>query len=206
MTGMGNGGYTLKRLSCWALVGTVTSIFLLDEPIAVKIMQLLQSDAFLQHATANIPDALLILVCISTVAMWMTYFTLPRTDENLKLLGFLQLAATATPCSYLLKSVLKYAFGRTNTRLWLTSQVPLQFNWFNPAGGGGFPSGHMAVFAAFAAAVGHFYPKRKRAVVLVLLLLGIALIVTDYHFLSDVIAGAYVGFLVDYLVFNRLKR
>jgi len=130
----------------------------------------------------------------------MMYFRLPRTEETADLRRFLQIAATTIPCSFLLKSALKYCFGRTTTRNWLANHVPLQFHWFHPIDGGGFPSGHMAVFTALGAAVWFSYPQYRRMVIIFLALLGTALILTDYHFLSDVIAGAYLGIVVDHLV------
>jgi membrane-associated phospholipid phosphatase len=84
--------------------------------------------------------------------------------------------------------------------------MPLQFNWFHGAGIGCFPSGHMTVFTAFGVAIWYSYPRCRRLTALGLVLLGMALIVTDYHFLSDVIAGAYVGLLLDHGIRHVLKR
>ena len=112
--------------------------------------------------------------------MWLAYIILrTRNKGSNELLRFLQLAATAVPVSYLLKTVFQFVFGRTNTRLWLTGDMPLQFNWFHGAGIGCFPSGHMTVFTAFGVAIWYVYPRCRRLTALGLVLLGMALIVTD---------------------------
>ena len=71
-------------------------------------------------------------------------------------------------------------------------------HWFH--GGGdysGFPSGHMAVFTCLALGLRRFYPRYRYAYLAFLFSLAAALIATEYHFLGDVIGGAYLGWIVD---------
>jgi membrane-associated phospholipid phosphatase len=99
---------------------------------------------------------------------------------------FFQLVAITIPLTYFLKSTLKHSVDRIDTRFWLRHPGFKEFHWFH--GGGNytsFPSGHMAVFMALVIALWRFYPRHH-------------LIMTNYHFISDVIAGAYLGFLVNY--------
>ena len=101
------------------------------------------------------------------------------------------------PVAYVTKLMLKYLFGRMNTRVWLENQVDHSFHWFH--GGGqyaSFPSGHMAVFAALAGACWLFFPKYRVACLAVMIALGFAMVATDYHYLSDVIAGGYLGLVI----------
>lgn len=187
-------------LTLGAAVAVLGSIRFLDREIASAVMKLLHSRHILDTATAKIPDALLFLVCFGTAIMWLAYIYLSRNKAPVAQLRFLQLAATAVPSAYLLKAFLKFIFGRTNTRSWLLSGEPLQFNWFHGAGTGSFPSGHMTVFTAFGATIWYYCPRYRRHTLLALVLLGTALIATDYHFLSDVIAGSYVGLIVTTVV------
>jgi membrane-associated phospholipid phosphatase len=93
--------------------------------------------------------------------------------------------------------MLKHLFGRMNTRAWLENPVDRSFHWFH--GGGeysSFPSGHMAVFTTLAVACWLIFPKYRAACLAAIVGLGIALIATDNHFLSDVIAGGYLGLVV----------
>jgi membrane-associated phospholipid phosphatase len=64
----------------------------------------------------------------------------------------------------------------------------------------------MAVFTVLAAALWRFYPRYKFLYLLLVLVLAIALITTNYHFLSDVIAGAYLGVIVGILTYKLLDK
>lgn len=193
-------------ISLGAVLAILGSIRFLDREIAVGVWHLLHSYKVLHAAASNIPDLLLALVCIGTAAMYLAHRYLLHKKGSAELLRILQLAGMAVPAAYMLKAVLQVVFGRTNTRLWLAGGVPLQFDWFNGIGTGGFPSGHMTVFTAFGAAVWYAYPRWRLPIVLGLVLLGTALIVTDYHFLSDVIAGACAGILMTCGILLFLKR
>ena len=90
---------------------------------------------------------------------------------------------------------------------WLQKPQLYGFHWFH--GGGfydGFPSWHMAVFAALIAALWRFYPRCRSICLFFLLALASALIVTNYHFLGDVLAGAYLGVLVEEVSYRLLLR
>jgi membrane-associated phospholipid phosphatase len=58
---------------------------------------------------------------------------------------------------------------------------------------GSFPSGHMALAGAFAGVFMRLYHASVRPLAALLLLAAALLIVGDWHFLSDVIAGTFVG-------------
>ncbi len=206
MTNNHTNHYPLLTLTLGTALAVLASILFLDEKIAVAVMDILHSNRFLHSVTASIPDLLLLLVCAGTAIIWLLHFYLLRHNGSDEKLCFLQLIGTVIPASYLLKMFLQFAFGRTNTRLWLAGGMPLQFDWFHGAGIGCFPSGHMTVFAAFGAAVWYVYPRYFRPIALFLVLLGAALIATDYHFLSDVIAGAYVGIMLSRGISHWLKR
>ena len=193
---------TLKNITALSLIvvaAIFASIKFLDRATAVKITQILRSSPELHRASDAIPDLLLLLVCAGTAIMWTAYFSLTRRRGEYELTKFLRLAATALPVSYLLKTVLQVSFGRITTRAWVHTFGPMEFHWFHGTGEyGGFPSGHMTVFTSFFVAVGYCYPHYRLHSFSFLIILATALIVTDYHFLSDVIAGAYTGFLVTF--------
>ena len=188
------------------LIVIVGSIRFLDAEIAVRVMRFLQSFRSLHKATEDIPDLLVYLVIAGTLIMWIIYFYRSREKKNDVTMKFLKLAATSLPTAFLLKLFFQFMFGRTHTRLFVQAHQPLRFDWFHGIGFGCFPSGHMTVFTAFGIAVWLYYPHYRRPVIITLLILGAALIATDYHFLSDVIAGAYLGIIITYFlwyVFNR---
>ena len=187
-------------LSVIVLLAILVSIKFLDAEIALRILKFLLSFRTLHKLTQNIPDILAFLVGVGTILMWIIYFFRIHKkiiDTETK---FLKLAATTLPVTYVLKTLLQFSFGRTNPRDWLLENQPLVFNWFHKLGNGSFPSGHMTVFAAFGSAVFIFYPQYRRIVLILLLLLGFALIITDYHYLSDIIAGTYLGISITYFL------
>ena len=54
----------------------------------------------------------------------------------------------------------------------------------------------MAVFTTLAVACRLFFPKARAACLAGIVALGVALIATGQHFLSDLIAGGYIGWVV----------
>ena len=56
-----------------------------------------------------------------------------------------------------------------------------------------FPSGHMVLAGAFAGVFMRLYRASIRPLAVLLLLAAVLLVVGDWHFVSDVIAGAFLG-------------
>ena len=165
----------------------------------------LESDTPLAEYASDIPDLLFLIVLGVTIASWAAYFYLRRGNVDNSRMRFLRLVGTVAPTSFALKSILKFGFGRINTRAWLEHPDLYGFHWLN--GGShfeGFPSGHMMVFTALALTAWRFYPRYRTLYLVGLAILAAALIVTDYHFVSDVIAGAYLGLLAEMLVYRAM--
>ncbi len=194
-----NNNFDIK-ITVLVLLLTIASIKYLDKEIAINVMLFLKYIHPLHKVTENIPDFLPYLVAAGTIIMWALYFY--RLHKNLidVKTKFLQVAATALPSAYFIKTFLKFIFGRTDPRIWLTANKPLVFHWFDKIESGSFPSGHMTVFAAFGTAILFYFPQYRKYVLALLIVLGAALIGTDYHFLSDVIAGAYLGYITTFLI------
>lgn len=182
------------------VLAVLFSYHFLDARIALLAMGLLKSGDFLQAVTADIPDVLFLLVFFGSGLLWGNYLGHRRRGISNTQTRFFLLAGSAVPLAYFLKWLFKYVFGRTNTRAWLADQMSDGFHWFHGGGSySSFPSGHMTVFAAFFAVVWLLYPRYRSISIGGLLLLAVALIATDYHFLSDVIAGAYLGLIATCL-------
>ncbi len=173
------------------------SYYFLDAKIALFVKKASMSHTRLAILSANIPDFLWPLVCFLTGAAWMIYFFLLYKGIYNTHTRFFLLVAITIPATFLLESYLKHVVGRINTRFWLHHVTFKEFRWFHGGGNySSFPSGHMAVFAALLYALWKFYPRQRAGYVAFLAGLATALIVTNYHFLSDVIAGLYVGGLI----------
>jgi membrane-associated phospholipid phosphatase len=104
----------------------------------------------------------------------------------------------------LILSPMKFIFGRT----WPLHGHPsflidgaYGFNFFT-AGQQfhAFPSGHMASFCALAGVLWATYPRLRRLYAAGAAAMATALVAGDFHFLSDVLAGAFLGFTVASLI------
>ena len=181
--------------------------YFIDAELALFISRRFAGNSAWARYTAAIPDLLFLLVSIITVVAVFCYLVQRRRKIYSPATSFFQLVAYAVPASYIGKTTLKLIFGRINTRVWLHNTRLYGFHWFH--GGGiydGFPSGHMAVFTAFMAALWRIYPRCRWICLVFLMMLAAALIVTNYHFLGDVLAGAVLGWLVEAVSYRILHR
>lgn len=99
-----------------------------------------------------------------------------------------------------INSQLKIVFGRTWPETWTASNPSLirdgvyGFNLFHGGTGfASFPSGHTAVVCAAMAALWVCYPRLRSIYALVVAVTVTGLIGANFHFLSDVIAGGFLG-------------
>ena len=100
---------------------------------------------------------------------------------------------------------LKLVFGRPWPETWINHNPSWigtrTFGMFPFHGGAGFmsfPSGHTVDIAAPAAVLARLVPRLWPLAVALVAAVGAGLVVSDYHFVSDVLAGAYVGTVVGY--------
>ncbi len=178
----------------------VLSYLLLDQRIATLVQEFILSHGALRKVASNIPDFLLLIVLAITAYSWSSYFFLLSKGMRSRHARFAQLCGVSIPLSYLAKSLLQSAFGRVNPKVWLTHHELSGIHLFPAQSMSyGFPSGHMTVFTTLAVVLCYIYPSHKRLYLAALAVLGVALVVTNYHFLSDVIFGAYLGLLISYL-------
>jgi membrane-associated phospholipid phosphatase len=89
--------------------------------------------------------------------------------------------------------VLKLIFGRQAPPV-LFHGIPAHvFNFFQGDQHSSFPSGHMVMATAFATAMIRLQPRTCPLLAILVCIGAAALIVGDWHFVGDVIAGAFVG-------------
>ncbi len=170
----------------------------LDERIAGFFGDMMKRNSLMSVCSCDIPDLLLPLAVFFTTTSWVAYAVLKSRGIDNRNSRFFLLTGCTVPLSFLLKSILKDLFGKVTTRAWLKHKYLYGFHWLDGRSDfSGFPSGHMLLFTVAALAVIRFYPRYRSTCIGFLLLMAVALIVTDYHFLSDVIAGVLLGYLVD---------
>ena len=174
------------------------SIFVIDCPLELAIVRFI-ARYNLTKPTGSIPDLLFFISGAVTIAAWIAYAGFSSTrlhNAALKVIGF------SVPAALVVKEIFQHAFGRISSRVWMLNPAVPQFHLLHGHGDYcNFPSGHMAVFCALFLGLCRLTPSSKWRYAWIGLsaLLGVALLITGYHFLSDIVAGAYVGFASDRL-------
>jgi membrane-associated phospholipid phosphatase len=106
----------------------------------------------------------------------------------------LALACFTSMCAYAVNDgVLKYFFGVPSPQNTLLLGARHAFHLFAGTEDSGFPSGHMVLASAFAGVFMRLYPSSIWPLSALLILGGSLMIFGDWHFASDVIAGAFAG-------------
>jgi len=198
----------VTKLIIFVLTAVIVAlcIWSYDQMLAIYISKLLANNTILLKYATNIPDFLLLFVCVTTTIAFTGYLTRSRKGIYNEDTTFFHLTMYAVPATYVAKTFLKYVCGRTTPREWLQKPDLYGFHWFlGSEMQAAFPSGHMAVFTALAASLWRFYPRYRVIYALFLLALAVALVATNYHYLSDVVAGAYLGVLVEACTYKVLE-
>jgi membrane-associated phospholipid phosphatase len=186
--------WTLSLLATGVVVAV--SFAWLDQPIAFFAhTHLVQAPAFAQLTLLPEPLeplSLITLLLLGIMALAGRKFGRP---ENVALTCAVSLIVAES-----VKNELKYVFGRTWPETWINGNPSLihdnayGFNFFHGgAGYASFPSGHTTAICAVASVLWICYPRLRILYVAAFAAVVIGLIGADYHFLSDIIAGAFVG-------------
>ena len=179
-----------------ASTASAISYLWLDQPIARLVhVQLPHHDAFAR--LTYIPDPFIPLAVITFIGLGLWILSgrsLSKIHAATLVCSISLIMAEAT------KNQLKFVFGRTWPDTWIQNNPSFIRDGvygFNPFHGGAgyesFPSGHSAVTCAVLAVLWMFYPKLRAIYLLVFIAVATGLIGANYHFLSDIIAGAFVG-------------
>jgi membrane-associated phospholipid phosphatase len=112
----------------------------------------------------------------------------------------LALACVTSMLAYLVNDhLLKILFGVANP-LEVLRGVEHSFRFGLGTAGSSFPSGHMVMASGFAGVFMSRYKASIRPLAALLLAGATLLIAGDWHFLSDVVAAAFIGLWAGYLV------
>jgi membrane-associated phospholipid phosphatase len=194
----------IKALILTVLLVAVSCCYL-DRELSLLFAKITWNNKSLARSISVIPDSLFfIAVSTGSLSMIIHLYRVAKAKLDATTSFFL-LLATAVPFSYVAKTWFKFVFGRVDPQQWLLAPQLYGFHWFVGLNFQAFPSGHMTVFATLAAVVWRYYPRYLVGCRLLLLLLAAALLVTNVHFLSDIIAGAYLGWLVEMAAFHAIE-
>ena len=133
--------------------------------------------------------------------VWYAYERIYK-NKNTHLMRCISIVSLAVGIAFFVKTNLQFFFGRmgpryndTSTLLFSRKDTLYGFHFFEA---GSFPSGHMCVFTAALVVPCYFYPKFKWIAYTLLGILAFLLVFCNYHFLSDVIAGTYLGAFIAF--------
>ena len=144
------------------------------------------------------------LIIMGLIFIFYSIFALrfQELKEN-KLVGKLIILCNTIVITIFIKDILKVIFGRYWADTFICNNPSLiqnhvyGFNWFN---GGhtflSFPSGHTAMIVAFATSLSLLFPVLRWYGVFLAILVASSQILLYFHYLSDAIAGALLGYLV----------
>jgi membrane-associated phospholipid phosphatase len=173
----------------------------LDTGIALLVSRVIRSSHPLTQATSDIPDLLPHTVITLTLLCWGARFLLSYLGVHNGHTSCLRDCGTVLPIAFVAKFIFQYVFGRSDPHAWIFYHQQPHFYWFRiDEGYGCFPSGHMTVFTALMATLSQYYRRYHLIFQGSLILLGLVLIATDYHFPSDVLAGFFLGRIVALMV------
>jgi len=204
----------MNALSKWilslaaTLAAAAISYQWLDRPIALFVSKLVARPQTFAKLT-YVPDPLAPLAAIVFVVLGLMNLSgraLSRL-QTCALLCSLSLVVTE-----LTKAQLKFVFGRTWPATWINNNPSFLrdgfygFNFFHGGQGyASFPSGHIAVICAVMTVLWVYYPAWHVLYVLGVLAVSIGLVGANYHFLSDVIVGGFVGISTGWMLTSLWK-
>jgi membrane-associated phospholipid phosphatase len=173
------------------------SILFADRPITAFVYALAHD----MRAAFALPTRLVDLVEVfASLGLAWSFFRIFRRAAFGETGEIVLRASLATFLGIGLKDVLKLAFGRTWPETWTCGNPSFIRDGafaFSPFHGGAgwasFPSGHMLVICAACGCLWALTPRLMPLCALLPLVVAIGLIGADYHFLSDILAGALVG-------------
>jgi len=111
------------------------------------------------------------------------------------------IACGTSLCAFMVNDyVLKMVFGRIGVYTFLGNLSAPQFHFFHGDRDSVFPSGHMVMSAAFAAVLVRLYPRSWPLFAGLLALGAFLLLIGDWHFLGDIVAGIFMGGMAGFLV------
>lgn len=177
-------------------VFTPICVLWLDKPIALFVHDTFErqlSSGAVNSPLLSIPllSALVFVVCGLSAVLGRQFSMLETA---------ILLCDVSTLAAETIKNELKFAFGRTWPESWgpgIRSFIHDHVYGFHFFQSGesfeSFPSGHAAVVAAIMSVLWILFPKLRRLCLACIAAADIGLVALNLHFLSDVIAGSFVG-------------
>lgn|SRR5262249_18342066 len=199
---------TMSDLKKWLLLLALTAVCVvisyefLDRPIAFYLHEHVRHYRIFARAT-QLPE--LIVPLGAFVLLWLGIRALMQRPLSAFQAAIL-LCVVSLVITEAAKRELKIAFGRAWPETWMRDNPSLMRDGvygFTPFQGGqafaSFPSGHTAAICSVMAVLWLLYPRWRWLYAISVLAVAGTLVGANYHFLGDVIAGAFVGISVGWM-------
>ena len=178
--------WLLSLLIC-TLAVAVTFVYF-DVPIADRVYGILGSTESLATGFASV-----VLLGVEAAVVLALVITRIMRGHLSPFRETVALACLASICAYAINdATLKFFFGVPNPATVLHG-TRHAFNLLRGSFNSSFPSGHMVLAGSFAAVFMRLYRISILPLSALLLVAAVLLITGDWHFVSDVIAGTFVG-------------
>jgi membrane-associated phospholipid phosphatase len=167
-----------------------------DRPIALVIYEVLggwrvSTDVAVRISKIPLATAIVFVIC-GLVAIMRRRFSKRGTA--------VAMSAISSLATIIIKDQLKFAFGRTWPDTWGSGMVSFVrdnvygFHFFQSGKSfESFPSGHAAAAAAVLSVVWILFPELRVICAIGVIATDLGLVALNLHFLSDVVAGSFVG-------------
>jgi membrane-associated phospholipid phosphatase len=206
----GGAGFDISRvpLRDWIVAGLITTMLVLisyrwvDRPVAALMDGMVRPGAPLALIFASLthlPDLLLSVWLALLVLLPIMIFAAGSVRRVIDLHAAVLIGGSFVFAS-VVKMVLKVSFGRTWPETWIHNNPSLirdgVYGFFPFHGGAGwsaFPSGHMTAVISVVAMGMQLWPRLAPLWIAVAVATAVGLVGMNFHFVSDVIAGGYVG-------------
>lgn len=178
--------WLLSLLICILLVAVAFVFF--DVPIAHRVNGILGSAPALASGLASF----ILLGIEAAVVLVLVIIRITRGHLS-PFREAIALACLTSICAYAINdATLKHLFGVPNPAAVLHG-AHHAFHLLNGSSDSSFPSGHMVLAGAFAGVFMRLYRSSILPFSALLLIAAALLIVGDWHFASDIIAGTFIG-------------
>ena len=194
----------LKRMECFLLLLSLLlvslfcagSYYYLDRPIAIYMSQF-HHNTVSEFSLSVLLTELVYFITLLFMLLYAYFHFVNIEHRWVEISGVLSLGIVI---AFFIKAQLQYLFGRIGPRYISSNQLLFErkssLYGFHPFMSGSFPSGHMVIFTCLLLLFSYYYPKSRCWCYLLLAVLAFLLIFHNYHFLSDVVAGTYIGALI----------
>jgi membrane-associated phospholipid phosphatase len=201
-------GGKLWSLRIWVgmLIATIVAIAIsirwLDAPVALA----LHPHAGRYSGLGNSFDSSILvrgeIIVIAALAIArLAWGTLPAYARTLFLASCSSLIAFEAN-----EYILKVIFGRKTPIEFLQAPATYPFHFLRGDDHSSFPSGHMVMATTFAVVIGRNIPGTAPFLITMLCFGAFALLLGDWHFVSDTVAGAFAGWTAGLMatkIWNR---